>query len=337
MKNILKIAFINIITVLIIYLLFVNFSYIFFPFKKEADAVYNFEINRFDGYHKFKPGNYYNPDYNINFYINSEGFRDNENIYTVKAIRIGVVGGSSVQGIESPDNKTWTHQLELALNLNENKYKVFNFGQSGLTSENIISLLNEELINYGLDYLIYYGGYNEYSYNHLERYPGFDLYPNILSFYNYFILSKVFQVQILLEKIFKIRISFLEKKLNSFQNKYYLNLKEISNICFKNDINLVLVNQLLNMSSKKLKNLSNNNFSRNNFITDISFLNKNHIMEYRNLFIYEQLLNLKNENIILINLFNNYQPIKNNFFYDFVHLSPEGNEFIAKQIAKKIN
>ena len=332
MKKI-KVTLINLLFLILIYFSFVSFSYLIFPFKKNDQIIYNYDIDNFKDYHKFVPGIYNESNYNINFFINDAGFRYYKKINANNYINIGIVGGSSVMGLESPNDKTWPYLLEKKLNLKSEKFYIHNFGQSGFTIKNILSLLNEELLEYNLDYLIYYGGYNEYSFIPLERYPGISLYPNgLLNFYKYFLITKLSQIQILLERFLNIRIKFLEKQVSSFQKTHEKFLEEIVLICKKNNIKVILVNQLMKLNKKQFKFYSSKNYSRHQYLKNSSLFDKYLILQYRHLFIRENILKMSNDGIHLINPYNNFNNIKEDFFYDVIHLTPSGNEFLANEV-----
>ena len=82
----------------------------------EYDVDWNYETN------KMTPGKFKHN--NINYVINSKGFRGKEFNKKKDKIRILSFGGSTTIGLESPDDKTYPYLLENLLNKNEKKYEI---------------------------------------------------------------------------------------------------------------------------------------------------------------------------------------------------------------------
>ena len=335
-RKLLKIFFINFIFIFLIYLIFINFSYLLFPFK-ESPYTFDVEIKNFKNYWKLKPGTYYNPTNNITFSINSDGFRDknfndNSNANT-NQIKIGIIGGSSVMGIETSDTENWPFLLENKLNNSSSskKYNVLNFGISGLASNHILSLFKAELINYDLDYLIYYGGLNDYSFPYTERYNGKIKRKN---FYYNWLETKKIQVKIIIEKFSNFK--FFSGIGLSFKRSHLANMDKILKICKEKNIKVIMVKQLLNHKSEHIKYFSDQNYNRLDFVKKLSLFDPLFNLKYRDLEIDANLKYLSTKyNIEYLNIYNNLKEIKQSYFIsslDPVHLNKLGNEVVANTL-----
>lgn len=128
---------------------------------------------RFSGYAKCVPGDY-TREYRgekFNVHINKEGFRGKElgPPGSDDIFRVVFLGGSSTQGLESPDDATIPAVLEDMLNkdrdflamLGKSKAEVVNAGMIGHTSFEINNLLNKEILKLEPDLLVLYSAFND--------------------------------------------------------------------------------------------------------------------------------------------------------------------------------
>jgi len=205
-------------------------------------------------YYKFSPGTYIheneydNRKRTISYTINSKGFRTPEFLYTKKKYRIITFGGSSTQGLESPDQQTWPAYLEQYLS--PHRVEIINMGASRYQIKNIYYLLSMEAIKYQPDVIIIYSGYNDIHLNHgklrLDRwykniiFPLHTLfYPSWLT-YRYLIEKASLAVQGHTD-------AFLFYPYDPFSS-YIEFLKKIASFCRLNNIHLVYVHQVENIN-----------------------------------------------------------------------------------------
>jgi lysophospholipase L1-like esterase len=125
-------------------------------------------------YYKVKPGRHPSlPQYPYGAYhINSLGFRGSE--FSPKkstgTTRIFCLGESSTFGVESPDDRTWPARL--AAHLNERgggPFEVINAGFPGYTSVRALNLVRHELLSYDPDLVLLYTGHNELNHTAIRH------------------------------------------------------------------------------------------------------------------------------------------------------------------------
>ena len=317
----------------------------FFP--DEYKINWNFAKN------KMIPGIYENEE--IQYTINSKGFRGKEFKTFKEKYRIICFGGSSTIGLKSPDDQTYPAILEKKLNDKSNKYEVLNFGFGSKSLNFIKSLFFREAVNYKPDAISIYSNRNSIMYdsgkvdiqlisNHKFLKLNFFLMENIMT---YRVVSKTYKrlYNLTLNQKF-INNPYSNTKLSEkyFINGYINSLKEIIDYSNLNKIDVYLIKQAYYFNPKisfelekydiqdLISKLENNFLIKNYDVNETeqfwlitgTILNKNldHFKDYSNVTIVDPLKALLSD--------------KDNFI-DYIHLTPKGNEILAKEIFREIS
>jgi hypothetical protein len=322
-----------------------------FRLKSINEQLVNYQISWDFKNNKMKPGVYMHKD--IKYNINSKGFRGKEFEIEKKKIRIAVFGGSTTIGLESPEDKTYPYQLEQFLNKSSDSYEVINMGFGSKSLRFIKSLFFNEVYIYKPDFIIIYNNRNSIMYDGSSVEHSFEnakilrihysLLDNIMT---YRLIKKIYN------KIYNYNIN--TKYLKSpFHNKgiskeYLLNgyknsLIEIIKFANEKKIKVVLVKEAYNFNSNIIEEV--NIFSIDDLIEKYEknfFIQKYNLDETSNFWIVlgailnKKLDELTNfDNVIVVDPIKKLLKSKDNFT-DYIHLTPRGNEILAKEIYNSI-
>lgn len=304
-----------------------------------------------DWYYKVKPGTYFSPKpwNNVAFKVNSLGFRGKEfdRYDKGRKIRVFCIGESSVFGCESPEGWTWPARLEYHLNQDgSDKYEVINAGQPSFVSLNYLNLIRYELVGYKPDLFIIYGGVNELEIhrNYEKKNTGFiiDAIHKLL----YYRLSMFYTL--LVEKI-SVIVQKSPIPMNIYNNKseenYKQNINKIIEICKKNNIGLIFVRQMVYSKTSLL-------MSDDLSLEDIKKIQKTTLkdedgvdyMDYVRIFKLNQLMKslnglCKKYNLEMLDFRKQFYVAalsNERLFFDYVHLTPNANDLLARLISQSI-
>ncbi len=310
----------------------------------EYDVDWNYETN------KMTPGKFSHN--NIEYIINSKGFRGKEFKNIKDKIRILSFGGSTTIGLESPENKTYPYLLETLLNKNEKKYEVINMGFGSKSLNFIKALYFNEALSYEPDFITIYSNRNSLMYD-----GGFSkkkVNVNLLKITSY--LQENIMTYRLLLKLYNrvnnnlstdqknLKSPFHKKGINKdyLINGYKNSLLEIIELSEKEGVQVILIKQAYLIKPSLQKEI--NSFSINELIKlfeENYFINKHNISEEENFWlVLGSILNKnleafeKYNNVIIVNPIDNLIKNEENFV-DYLHLTPKGNFILAKEISKK--
>jgi len=333
-----------------------KYSIILKPFSNQiAKKTTNHLINWDYSTNKMKPGVYTHTSRErkrTNYTINSKGFRGREFDIKKNKIRVLVFGGSTVVGLESPDDKTYPYQLEQMLNKFKNNYEVINMGFGSKSLNFIKELLFTEAYKYQPDIIVIYSNRNSIMYDgaHIDRRIK---QINLLQL-NYFLQENIMTYR-LMRKIYKKILHLNSDNLKSphhekgvseeyLINGYKNSILEIVNFVKNKNIKVVLVKQPHNYFTRNILD-EVNKFSTNELIEKYKkdyFLKKFNLDEIKNFWIVLGTIINKNldyfnkfENVIVVDPINKLTSSNLNFT-DTIHLSPTGNYVLANEIAKSI-
>lgn len=314
--------------------------------------------NKETEYYKYKPGKHWDSR-GHHYTYNSAGFHDNEfKPYKEPGIfRIISMGGSSTAEECVPDNKTWSDYLEVRLNSRSRggiqKFEVNNFGMGGYGLRHIYNLLSNEVLSYQPDAIIIYSVANNTGYRDstirirskfgLARSHAFGvLYGLSLPFHR--------TVNAMMEKRNQQMMTDKggSELLSNAEESYDRYLYLIINLCKRNKIRLILVpeprghplftqyNNYMNKSDQELVKMSveSEAYSTNEAFNYSNFIFYNHMM------LANHMTRIGKENGIQV--VNVYPRIRTELlkgrkvFLDFIHLTEEGGEILADEIANQI-
>jgi len=283
----------------------------------------------YGSYYKFTPGKYEMLSLPFSYTINSLGFRGYE-FSTTKSKdikRIFALGCSTTFGLGVVDNQTYPYYLNELLKNSGRKYEVINCGLPTALTYHIYELFSNEIINYEPDIIIISESINDALF----------VTPQIKNFW-YKLHSSLYYrsmlYTLLLEKYSALKRNdsrpffiFYNKSIPHYY-KYYL--ERIIKLAKEKGIKVILFNEPM---------LSDVNFPndldkleimyRDTFDSSISPLIK---QRYYN---KQMEIIAKENNIDFIDAAKLIEE-KPHLFLDIVHLSAEGNELLAKLIAKVI-
>ena len=330
----------------------IKYSMLLKPFANRITKIAEYQIHWDYSTNKMKPG-YYTTDNGINYKINSKGFRGDEFNIEKEKIRILSFGGSTTIGLESPDNKTYPYQLQNLLNSENIKFEVINMGFGSKSLNFIKNLYFNEAIKYNPDLIIIYNNRNSLMYDSSFINPRLSNVSLIKM--NYYLQENIMTFRLML-KIYKriINLNLSKETLKSpwgskgIPKEYLLydyknSLIEIINLSQKNEIKVVLAKQAYNIEPKISLELNRYSVSqliemyKNDIIKNKYNLNEKDVY----LLIFGTILNKKMEelrnynNVILVDPVEELLKEKSNFT-DMIHLTPQGNSVLAKEIFKEI-
>jgi lysophospholipase L1-like esterase len=322
---------------------------------KSIDTYMEVSFTKFDGYALGTPGSYQRTCEGETFtvYINKLGFRGEEIEIDKKdyVYRIALLGGSSVQGLESPDDATIASVLQNLINENKasflthigkNKAEVINAGIIANASYAILPMLDKEIFPLTPDLIIIYSAFNDYR--HAGVFGGVGTFgANIIRrlmgktwfwFYNH---SLLFVTVYEKAAVFSKKKMPLHKAEKVFAN-YRQNMKAIIEKARDNSMQVTLVKQPLfiedfpvlqneEMMDKIERCISND--------APITYEEAYYWMQSRQL---DTLADLSEEYKLAL-----VDPIpeierhnKETLFHDIVHLRKEGNALLARIIFENL-
>lgn len=320
------------------------------PFSEKISKaiINNYQINWDYSKDKMKTGTH-NHD-GIQYTVNSRGFRGKEFDLEKSKKRIIAFGGSTTAGLESPDDKTYPAQLEFLLNKNRKDYEVINMGFSSKSLNYVKNLLFTEAYKYKPDTIVIYSNRNSIMYDGSFVEVKFD--NNFLKI-NFFLQENVMTYRFML-KVYKrflnynldqnyLKSPFTPKGINEnyLLNGYKSSLIEIIDFSKKNNIHVILAKQAYFFTPNIIDEV--NNFSVLELIEKYKkdfFIKKYNLSEKENFWIVlgvilnKKLDELESfENVTIVNAVPELLKSKSNF-YDYLHLTPDGNFILANEIYK---
>lgn len=333
----------------IAYVWWAFFSYKFFPFQRVSIKGL---VNHWTcgGYYKILPGRYDNPIFGMEYNINSRGFRGAE--FTAsksRRLRIIAVGESPTVGLEVVDGQTWPFRLEQQLADLGADAEVINAGIGGATSANHLQLLEQELLGYGPDLIIYYAGFTDHNTIQAERYNGDSGMP-VTSFIGFYLLYKAIQLRWLLLRLLGRDIEQSMKVFDRWQSKYRANLEAMVAMAKGKGIRFVIATQVLDYPPDVLDALASR---RSTFGEECPLLYSKIRMQGPNWHRYLRQLDVlriqeevaARQDVPLLDLHEAFSraratglplfigEIDHRFAFDPVHLTAQANEVIGRTIA----
>ncbi|MBL7156898.1 MAG: SGNH/GDSL hydrolase family protein [Candidatus Omnitrophica bacterium] len=230
-----------------------NIDYLTAPFernfsKAKKPVIYKTYMDYFEGYYKYKPGDYFNNE--IPYRINKDGFRNRE-IKEKRSYRIICFGGSTTACLESQDGETWPRQLELL-----NDYEVINMGMSGYDSSSIYNLLTKEAYKYEPDLILLYFGRNDLHHNINRRIRLDKPYKRFFFKLHNKIYYTIMSYTYIVEKLSLIKQSHPNPAMfYPYEpcSKFLDNFNKILDFCKEKDIGVIYICQVKNPKSDATK------------------------------------------------------------------------------------
>jgi lysophospholipase L1-like esterase len=309
-----------------------------------------------DGYAKSVPGTYIREYKGKKFpvRINQLGLRGNEVRIDKEedVFRIVMLGGSSVMGLESPEDATITSVLENFINkdkdsllalIGKQKAEVINSGIIAHTTGIIAEMLEKEILGLNPDLILIYSAFNDYRHagvfdaagsfqnNALRRILG----KAWLWLYNHSLLFLTMYEKFTIFPEKSISLKLAESTFKSYKE----NIEKIIHTSEKRGIACALVKQPLRIEHFPP-------LQREPMITEIqhkveqgekiTYEQAYYWMQSRELSILDGLS--KRYDVILIDpLEGMYEQDKREpLFHDIVHLNEKGNAFLAEIIFEKL-
>lgn len=297
---------INLIAILFALGIFFRFSYLILPFEKVPN--YSLPTTQFEGYYKFRPGTYTHD--NITYTIGPHGFRGEQVDPDIIAL-----GESSTMGLEVDDSHTWPALLAKKKGVN-----VLNAGISGATSQNHIALLNAEKLSAPV--LVYYAGRNDHGigYN-INRYPGPE--RSSAGFWNFvrsWLILKKAEYRFLQVKLLGREIHNPFPSVNPWESLYEANLRRIPAT--------LIVQQLWAFQKETVELLNKGDFDGAK--RTIAWTDSKWPEAVRQIDLYRiQERVARERNIPYIRTLDGIEP---RFFVDTIHLTADGNAYLADRI-----
>ena len=281
----------------------------------------------------------------VPYTMNSHGLRSKE--FSAKkplgVYRVIAIGGSSVAGIESPDDQTWPAILETKLQRKypNRKFEVINAGFGSTHTKQHLGLFRNELLQYEPDMIIYYEAWNEAGFGQgPDPTPPPSAWMRPLNRTSAFFSQHSMLYLTAFEKTKKIRSGkplsgFLYKEAGRKLHKD--RLRQMIQISRKRGIQVVFVLQPLAPAHGLKEFLSGMNADQLEELTLKSLLPD----FYRRIILQKvflaQLVELSKEfNLPLLNplrLFEEKMDQGAFLFVDHVHLTPAGNRVLANFIS----
>ncbi|MFA7342841.1 MAG: hypothetical protein WC003_00925 [Terrimicrobiaceae bacterium] len=285
---------------------FFRFSYLVLPFEKVPG--YELPVAQFDGYFKFRPGTYKRGD--ITYKIGPEGFRGEGCNPDIIAL-----GESSTMGLEVDDDHTWPAQLARLRGVS-----VLNVGLSGATSQNHVALIEREKLSAPV--LVYYAGRNDHGlgYN-INRYPGPERHAGgFRDFMKLWLILKKAEYRFLQVKLFGHEIHDPFPSVNPWESLYEQNLRNIPAT--------LMVQQLWPFKKETVGLLGKGDYDGAK--RTISWSDPRWPEAVRQIDLYRiQERVARERHIPYICTLDGIEP---GFFVDTIHLTVEGNAYLAARI-----
>lgn len=275
------------------------------------------------------------------------GFRANQ--YNLNEIDILVLGGSTTEEREVDDNKIWTKIFEKNL---KKKYKVLNAGIGGQTSYGHKLMFKMWFSRYpdlNPDFIIIYLGINDalYFVENLNNKNILDKGRQINSS-NRDTLTNINFSDKLIQYVKNNSIFhtvYLIVKGNMISNKYKISYNTKPKIfSVKSPINdsdpelniPIVFTDYYNKNLREIVNHSKNYNSKLIFVTQVT--SKSHwLNNYLNKINFLTMNFCKINKIKCINLDNNKLKLKDYYFYDGIHTTPDGSKIIGEFISNEFN
>ncbi len=279
----------------------------------------------YDGYRKN------NPRYSSEIKINSHGFRGRE-IGKKMGYRIIALGGSTTFGFGVRDGFTYPELLEGMLNSADTKYEVINAGMIASDIKEISNLFKKEIVQLKPDLVLIDSVFNNFYYSkHLAQ------RNNVFQKANLFLMKKSLFYLTFREKMATLlykhmgdlysppsqRLLYYFLQDNIFWEDMELRFNEIINIAKLNNIKIILIAEPI--------------WLRNHRKSGCSLLLDERLGPIYNKFYTLLYLFSDRNGVEILNAANSFNsiPDKDAYFTDGIHLTPEGNKYLAYLIAKK--
>ena len=212
----------------------------------------------------------------VDFNTNAEGFRDKKHTSNHQTTKIAILGDSFTMGTGVKENEMYTYQTELILNKldTQNSYEIFNFGVSGYSLANYLTLLNEKALTHKPDIVIigFCASNDQYKIGDDFNLNDFTIKPKKNVFWDSY-LKKIIHVKLFNKKADKVtytkkQLNHVDSQFNELQQKlkqnsikgiiFYMDLiydsirvKYIKNLAERHDLLFVDVSK--QMQNKNLK------------------------------------------------------------------------------------
>jgi lysophospholipase L1-like esterase len=323
---------------LLAFVCYLRFSYLLVPIKLVVGYDINLKIQNQEGYYKFQPGEYANVQHRTHFTINEDGFRGSTTKLDLKeGYSVLALGESSTMGIEVPDHRTWPEQLNVLLRQDKIDSRVLNAGIGGINSAQMLRLYNQELHATHPKLIIYYAGRNDHGLGSgVIRYPGPLLWTHgFWGWLKNYVAFKKTELRFYQYKLFGKQYFELLPSVNLWLSAYKNNLTQIiqkakaQNTCF------VIVQQIMPFDPVAVNYLRKNEFDKAR--ASISTEQPLWPELFRQIDLYEAQQELAlTHHLPFVNLLaqNNFDNKK--LFIDSVHLTEQGNEYVANHLAANI-
>lgn len=285
------------------------------------------------GYRKYEPNLK-----SLEYQINSFGFRGKEFDISKKegVYRIVALGGSTTFGAYVRDGFTYPEFLERSLNSKSDiKYEVINGGINGCTIDEIENLLRHEIVKLNPDIIIINSVFNNFYYNkvYTDKYRA-----SLLQKINMILLHKSLFYMTLREKmasisgiligdIYRVPVevtvnNFLKDK--AFWRDMKATFRDVSGIAKDNNVRLIIIKEPIRLRDYKQAKWG-------------MLLDKRFAPLYEKMYILLDEI-AKEENVKIIDMISYFDsfPEKDKVFIDGLHLTEEGNEYMARVIAKEL-
>ena len=323
---------------LVLFTLYLRFSYLIVPFHQTVNYEIKLKVAPREGYYKFEPGVYQNPSMSTSFTINSDGFRgviqksDLQNGLSIVAL-----GESSTMGIEVNDGDTWPALLQDQLALGGLPSNILNTGVGGINSTQMLSLYKKEIADIKPSIIVYYAGRNDHGLGvGFSRFPGFAAWPN--GFWNWvknYLVFKKTEFRFIQYKLFGKELIDVLPKINQWLPIYGTHLAKLIELTKSEGTCFIIAQQLMPFEPKTVAYLSQNKYDAAR--ASVSIANPAWTELFRQIDLYELQSAIANKyQIPFLNLIEKSDFNNTKLFVDTVHLTKEGNSFIASHLTEAV-
>jgi len=320
--------------------LYVRFSYLIVPILQSTNYEVKLKVFNRDGYYKFEPGVYSNEQKSSSFSINADGFRGSTLKADMRAkYSVVALGESSTMGIEVDDSDTWPALLEAQLRAATRDVAVFNAGVGGINSTQMVNLYGKEIRDLKPKVIIYYAGRNDQALGTgLSRYPGTHSWPaGFANWFKQFLIFKKFQFRYFQYIVFGKQYVDLFPNVNPWQYIYERNLRQLIQYAKEDKACFIIAQQIMPFDKAIREDIVKQDFNRARRKISAEQLAWPDL--FRQIDVYEAQVNIaKDTNIPFVALFSIEEKFNDGLFQpsDTVHLTKEGNAFIAVKLAESI-
>ena len=285
---------------------------------------------------------------------NSKGYRTKEFEDLKSSTRIACFGESSTWGAGCNNDETWPFYLQRGLDeIMPGRYEVINAGFGSYNTGLILNLFKNEFVKYRPDIIILYCGYNEHTGGLTRLFRNTSKIQVVMRKTDLFLKANSSFYLVLSRLLYKGMSFGIVTEGGRIVKIFKENLNEIINICEVNNIKCVIVKQPLYVKSESPSSgppgfLYSKYYGSPYFNEDIfkkiesDIKNNLSYVKYGKTYYYQQLLfksidGIKSENgeITVVDFVNNFigeQERTGKLFLDVVHLSPEGNKLLVKDM-----